>query len=171
LATPKYIMSCGPKSLDISNTKIFRFMKKYGINGYDELLEKSSQDIDWYWNTVNEELDLRWFETYDKVVDINPINSNRDSRWFVNGKCNILDNAVDRKLKYSPSNVAYIFENEDGFDTKVTYERLNRQVNAVAAALKSLALRKGDIIGIYLPIIPEAIYCILACLKLVLYIL
>jgi acetyl-CoA synthetase len=43
-------------------------MKKYDINSYDELLEKSTQDIDWYWNAVNEDLELRWFGSYDKVL-------------------------------------------------------------------------------------------------------
>jgi acetyl-CoA synthetase len=166
LTTAEYIMSFGPKSPDITKTNIFRFMKKYDINSYDELLEKSTQDIDWYWNAVNEDLGLRWFGSYDKVVDISPKNSNRDSRWFVNGKCNIIHNAIDRNLKYCPGKIAYIFENENGFVTKVTYEELNMHVNAVAAALKSLGLRKGDVIGIYLPMIPEAIYCILACSKI-----
>jgi acetyl-CoA synthetase len=84
----------------------------------------------------------------------------------VNGKCNIINNAIDRNLKYCTGKIAYILENEDGFVTKVTYEQLNMHVNAIAAALKSFGLRKGDVIGIYLPMIPEAIYCILACSKI-----
>jgi acetyl-CoA synthetase len=159
-------MNYVPLSSDYSKTNIFRFMKKYGINSYDELLKKSTQDIEWYWNAVVEDLDLKWYDRYVKVVDISAANGNHDSRWFVNGKCNIVDNAINRNLKHCPNKVAYIFENEEGIVTKVTYKELDRRVNAVAVALRSLGIRKGDVVGIYLPMIPEAIYCILACSKI-----
>jgi acetyl-CoA synthetase len=153
-------------SPDYSKTNIFRFMKKHGINSYDQLLKKSTQDIEWYWNAVIEDLDLRWYSSYDKVIGTGTCGGNMDSRWFVNGKCNIVDNAIDKNLEQCSNKIAYIFENEDGLVTKVTYEELNRNVNTVAACMKSLGIGKGDVVGIYLPMIPEAIYCILACSKI-----
>ena len=73
-------------------------MKKYDINNYDSLLKKSTENIEWYWDAVNEDLHLKWFNKYDKVIENQSDSGFINSRWFVNGKCNIISNVIDKNL-------------------------------------------------------------------------
>jgi len=149
-----------------SETNIGRFMKKYGIHSYDALLRKSLENIEWYWDAVNKDLQLKWFQKYDRVVETGTNSEFKNSRWFINGKCNIISNVIDKNLANRADQIAYIFENELGIVTRVTFKELDNQVNRVATAFKSVGVNRGDVVGIYLPMTPEAIFSILACSKI-----
>ncbi len=152
-----------PPAECIANSNVYRFMKKHGISSWRQLVKRANKDIEWYWNAANEDLGIEWFHKYDKVYDSSlgiPW-----TKWFINGKCNIISNSIDRHAKIHPDKVAYIFANEFG-SRKVTYRELDEHVNNLAAALLDSGIKKGDIVGIYLPMIPEAFFSMFACSKI-----
>lgn len=138
-------------------------MNKQGISNWQQLGDRANSNIEWYWNAVNEDLGIEWFQKYDKTYD------SREgihwTKWFLNGKCNIVVNAIDRHAKKQPDKVAYIFADEQG-SRKITYRELDEQVSRLADALVTAGIKKGDVIAIYLPMIPEAFYAIFACSKI-----
>lgn len=152
-----------PSSSQMARSNIGRFMKKHSISNWCQLIEKANSDIEWYWNAVNEHLGIEWFRKYDKTYDSQT--GIPWTKWFLNGKCNIVVNAIDRHAKKQPDKVAYIFANEQG-SKKITYRELDEQVSRLAGALTRNGVKKGDVIAIYLPMIPEAFYAILACSKI-----
>jgi acetyl-CoA synthetase len=87
-------------------------------------------------------------------------------KWFTGGKCNIISNAIDSHV----NKIAYIFENAKGTTRRVSYKELAYEVNLLSCALKDAGIKKGDTVGIYMPLIPEAIFAIFAVLRLVLFI-
>jgi acetyl-CoA synthetase len=139
-------------------------MEKHHIAKYQDLIRKSTKNIDRYWDAVNKDLSLNWFKDYSYVVDSSK--GVEKSKWFVDGKCNIISNAIDRHLNESADKLAFIFENEKGEVRSFTYAEIDYHISALALALKSHGIAKGDIVGIYLPVIPEAIFSILACSKI-----
>jgi acetyl-CoA synthetase len=139
-------------------------MIKHGITDYSHLLLKSIENIEWYWNAVNEDLNLEWYKRYDQLFD--SVNGIPWTRWFINGKCNIIANVIDKHTKNHPDKIAYIFENERGYTRKVSYRKLQSEVNLLACALTDAGIRKGDVVAIYLPMIPEAFFSIFACSKI-----
>ncbi len=147
----------------MAGSNIARFMAKYGISGWQQLVEKANGDIGWYWNAVNEDLGIEWFQKYDKTYDSSA--GVPWTKWFINGKCNIVANAIDRHAKSQPDKIAYIFANEHG-SKKITYRELDEQVGRLAGALANAGIKKGDVVAIYLPMIPEAFYAIFACSKI-----
>src|ERR1035437_4700607 len=106
---------------------------------------------------------LHWYKPWEKALQWDPPNA----KWFVGGKLNACYNCCDRHIKAGQRNkAAIIWEGEPG-DTRVyTYWDLYREVNLFANALKSLEVRKGDRVAIYLPMIPEAVVAMLACYRI-----
>jgi acetyl-CoA synthetase len=152
-----------PSPDQMTRSNIVRFMEKHRIPNWRKLIERANSDIGWYWNAVNEDLDIEWFRKYDKIYD--SLTGIPWTKWFVNGKCNIIVNAIDRHAKKQPDKIAYIFANGQG-SKKITYRELYEQVNRLASALIEVGVKKGDVVGIYLPMIPEAFYSIFACSKI-----
>ncbi len=131
------------------------------LKDYDSLYQESIRDREAFWARVAEE--LHWFKKWDKVLEWNyPY-----AKWFVNGKTNITYNCLDRHVQAGKRNkVAYIFVDEDGREKKITYGELLELVNRIANGLKSLGVRKGDRVSIYMPNTIEAIACMLACARI-----
>jgi acetyl-CoA synthetase len=161
LLTERFIFVPSAGQMAMSN--IGRFMKKHSISNWRQLIEKANSNIEWYWNAVNEDLGIEWFQKYDKTYDTQT--GIPWTKWFLNGKCNIVVNAIDRHVKTQPDKIAYIFANEQG-SKKITYRELDEQVSRLAYALATAGVKKGDVIAIYLPMIPEAFYAIFACSKI-----
>ena len=152
-----------PSADQVARSNIARFMKKHSISNWRQLVARANSGVEWYWNAVNEDLGIEWFRKYDKIYDSRA--GIPWTKWFVNGKCNIVVNAIDRHAKKQPDKVAYIFANEHG-SMKITYRELDEQVSKLAGALSAAGIKKGDVIAIYLPMIPEAFYAIFACSKI-----
>jgi len=131
------------------------------IKNWEAELEKG-KDHEKYWAEKAERFE--WFRKWDRVLD----ESNRPFyRWFVNGKINMTYNAVDRWLDTDKRNqVAILYVNERGDERKLTYYELYREVNRTANALKSLGIKKGDAVALYLPMCPELVISMLACAKI-----
>jgi acetyl-CoA synthetase len=150
-----------PSKEFIEQTNVKKWMDEHGIKTYDELLKKA-EDYEWFWEEVSKEV-VNWIEPYKKVLEWNPPYAN----WFVGAKYNIVHDALDRHAKGERKDkVAYIFEGEPGDTRKITYEELYKEVNKLANALKKLGIKKGDRVGIYLPMIPELPIAMLACAKI-----
>jgi acetyl-CoA synthetase len=153
-----------PTEKQIQESNIYNFMKKHSISSLEELSVKSNKDLEWYWKSVDEDIGIVWDKHYTKVLD-----SSKGipwSKWFVDGKTNIYKSSVEKFTKLSPKKIAYYFESEDGKTSEITYSELDSRVSKLANGLKSLGVKKGDVIAIYLPMIEEAILSILAAAKI-----
>ncbi len=132
------------------------------IQEYEALYQRSLADPEGFWGERAEELE--WYVKWDKVLD------DQDApfyRWFVGAKTNIVHNALDRHLNtYRKNKIALIWEGEPGDVRTYSYFALNRQVSKFASVLKSLGVKKGDIVTLYLPRIPEQVIAMLACAKI-----
>ena len=126
-----------------------------------KVYEEAERDPERFWAKFAEELD--WFKKWDKVLDWDPPHA----KWFVGGKINVSYNCIDRHLKSARRNkAALIWEGEPG-DWKVyTYRDLYREVCRFANGLKSLGVAKGDLVTIYLPMVPELPIAMLACARI-----
>ena len=139
-------------------------MKKHNISSLDELSIKSKNNLEWFWESVDKDIGIIWDEPYTKTLDMS--NGIAWSKWFVNGKTNMYKSSVEKFTKQTPNKIAYHFISENGIETKLSYFELNSKVSKLANGLKSLGVKKGDIIAIYLPMIEEAIVSILAAAKI-----
>ena len=132
------------------------------VQEYEALYQQSLQDPAGFWGQRAEELE--WFQKWDKVLD------DSDApffKWFVGGKTNIVHNALDRHLStYRKNKLALIWEGEPGDVRTFSYFALNREVCQFANVLKSLGVKKGDIVTLYMPRIPEQVIAMLACAKI-----
>ena len=145
----------------VNESNVKKWMDEHGIKSYDELLEKA-KDIEWFWGEVAKDV-VEWYEPPKKVLEWNP----PYSEWFVGAKYNIVHDALDKHMENgNRDKIAYIFEGEPGDTRKLTYHDLYVEVNKLANALKELGVKKGDRVGIYLPMIPELPIAMLACAKI-----
>ena len=135
---------------------------------YEKLYKESIENPDAFWAKMATER-LAWFKPFDK----NKVSSwsfdakDLHVRWFEGGKLNVSYNCLDRHLETKKNKAAVIFEGNDPNDWKVyTYFDMYREVNKFANVLKSLGIKKGDRVSIYLPMIAEALVVMLACARI-----
>ncbi|HIK14251.1 MAG TPA: acetate--CoA ligase [Leptolyngbyaceae cyanobacterium M33_DOE_097] len=132
------------------------------LDEYKQLYEKAKANPEAFWAELAEK-ELHWFQKWDTVLDWQP----PFAKWFVNGKTNISYNCLDRHLTtWRKNKAALIWEGEPGDSRTLTYAQLHREVCQFANALKSLGVQKGDRVGIYMPMIPEAAIAMLACARI-----
>jgi len=132
------------------------------VKEYEKLYKYSIENREKFWEEQAEELE--WFKKWDKVLDDN---NKPFYKWFVGAKTNIIHNAIDRHLKTATRNkLAVIWEGENGDLRTFSYHALDREVSKMANVLKSMGVKKGDIVTIYMPQIPEQIFAMLACAKI-----
>ncbi len=153
-----------PTEKQIQESNIYKFMKKYDLSSLDELSLKAKNDSEWFWKSVDEDIGIVWDSPYEKILDVSK--GIAWSKWFVNGKTNIYKSSVEKFVKKTPDKIVYYFESENGKTSHITYSELDSKVSKLANGLKSLGVRKGDVIAIYLPMIEEAILSILAAAKI-----
>ncbi|MBW7879713.1 MAG: acetate--CoA ligase [Anaerolineae bacterium] len=133
------------------------------IKDYEALSAEAARDIEAFWaKRATETLD--WFAPWEKVLD----RSNAPFfKWFVGGKISVVHNALDRHIATGKGDrIAYYWEGEPGDSREITYGWLNEQVCKFANVLKSLGVKKGDIVTIYMGRVPEIIVAMLACAKI-----
>ena len=129
-------------------------------NNDTETRKIADSDFVSFWN--EEAKKLSWFQTWDKTLDWNP----PFARWFVGGLINASYNALDVHQKSKPEKPAILWEGENGESRTLTYKDLWQEVQKFANALKSLGIKKGDRITIYLPMVPELPISMLACSRI-----
>jgi acetyl-CoA synthetase len=123
--------------------------------------EEAERDFEAWWEKWAKELD--WFEPWQTVLEWDP----PFAKWFKEGKLNVSHNCLDRHVEAGKGDkVAYHWVGEDGPTRDVTYSELLEMTQRFANALKSLGVGKGDVVGIYLPMIPETPAAMLACARI-----
>ena len=131
------------------------------LEQYRALCAEAEADPDAFWAARAKE-ELVWKQPFNQVLDWKPPHA----KWFLGGTTNLAFHCTDAHLKAHPRKVAIRFEGEPGDRRDVTYEELHREVCQLANALKSLGVKAGDRVGIYLPLIPEAAVAMLACARI-----
>ena len=131
---------------------------------YNEFYNKSMEQTDAYWAEVAES--FTWKKKWDSVLSGGF--ENLDMKWFDGGKLNITENCIDRHLKDNADKVAIIWESNDPFEASktYTYKELHENVCRFANVLKDMNVKKGDRVTIYLTMIPELAYMMLACSRI-----
>ena len=133
------------------------------MDEYNELVKKANDDYEGFWGDLAKEK-IDWFEPFDRVL-------NEDDapfvKWFEGGKLNVATQCVDRHLKDRADKAAIVFVGDRGEKVTVTYDELAKSVNRFANLLKEdFGVKKGDRVLIYMPMILEAAYAMLACAKI-----
>ncbi len=132
------------------------------LEDYQQLYDKAQADPQKFWAGLAE-TQLEWFKKWDTVLDWQP----PFAKWFDGGKINISYNCLDRHLTtWRRNKAALIWEGEPGDSRTYTYAQLHREVCQFANVLKQLGVKKGDVVGIYMPMIPEAAIAMLACARI-----
>jgi acetyl-CoA synthetase len=126
------------------------------------IYEEAEADWQGWWERQARE--LHWFKEWDQVLD----DSNPPFyKWFIGGKLNISYNCLDRHVEAGRGErVAFHWHGEEGDERDLTYAELLADVQRFANGLKDLGVRKGDVVGIYLPMIPEVVVAMLACARI-----
>ena len=126
-----------------------------------DVYQRADADYEGFWESWAEE--LHWFEKWDKVLQWDP----PFAQWFLGGKTNISYNCLDRHLEGPRRNkAAIVWEGEPGDWQVYTYGDLHREVCRFANGLKSLGVKKGDRVTLYMPMIPELAIAMLACARI-----
>lgn len=128
---------------------------------YQNQYQKSVNDPELFWSEIAQE--FVWKKKWNKVLEWDF--TKPEVKWFVGGKLNITENCLDRHLPKRANQTALIWEPNNPADAakKITYQQLHDEVCRAANMLKANGVKKGDRVCIYLPMIPELAYTILAC--------
>jgi acetyl-CoA synthetase len=154
-----------PTQEHVEQANLTRFMRLHSIETFDELMQRSTEDVGWFTDAVLKFLDIQFYKPYTKVVDLS--RGIAWPRWCVDGKMNIVQNCLDKYIGTPvETRRALIWEGEDGTTKSMTYGELYKDVNKAANALRSLGLGLGDPIGIYMPMVPEITVALLAIAKI-----
>src|SRR5918996_2672369 len=144
-----------PTSDYIDEANATRLMRANGISDYRELVERSQQDPEWFWDAVVRDLGLEFTTPYTQVLD--------DSggpawpKWFVGGRLNLTQNCIDRHLPERASARSIVWEGEDGDVRALSYSELADGVARCANVLLSLGVKQGDVVAVFMPMVPENI--------------
>ena len=131
---------------------------------YKDMYRQSIEEPDIFW-TEQSDLFLSWEKAWD-TLSVSDFQTAKAS-WFIGGKLNIAVNCIDRHLEKSANQTAIIWEgDEPDNDEKVTYKELHEQVSKLGNVLRQRGIKKGDRVCIYMPMIPEAAYAMLACARI-----
>jgi acetyl-CoA synthetase len=132
---------------------------------YQTMYEASCKDPDAFWKKQGKR--IHWFKPFTKVKNTSYDSHNVSIRWFEDGTTNVAFNCIDRHLDNAGDQTAIIWEGDDPSESKsITYNELSRQVQRFANVLKARGVQKGDRVTIYMPMIPEAAYAMLACARI-----
>jgi acetyl-CoA synthetase len=135
------------------------FRKSANVND-PAVWSQAAKDREAFWAGWAEQLD--WKTKWNRVLEWNP----PDAKWFVGGTLNAAYNCLDRHLATRGDKAALIWEGEPGEVRRVTYRELHGEVSKFANVLKSLGIRKGDRVAIYMPLVVEAVVAMLACARI-----
>ncbi|MEE3358699.1 MAG: acetate--CoA ligase [Pseudomonadota bacterium] len=133
---------------------------------YDEMYARSISDPEGFWGDVAERID--WIKKPTKIKNTSFAPGNISIKWFEDGSLNVSANCIDRHLATRGDQTAIIWEPDDPEEAAqyITYKELHGSVSRMANVLKSLGVERGDRVIIYLPMIPEAAYAMLACARI-----
>ncbi|MDG6908063.1 MAG: AMP-binding protein, partial [Nitrososphaerota archaeon] len=150
----------------VEESNLMRFMKLVGVASFQELLKRSIDSQEWFWETVSNFLQIEWYSPYSLVKDESM--GKEWTKWFVGGKINIVHNCIDKHSSKLDDKTALICESEDATARRVfTYKQLSELTNKVADALRSqLGVERGDRVGLYMEMSAEAVATFFAIIKI-----
>ena len=138
---------------------------KINSDEYISLYNESIKNADDFWNKQAERID--WFKKYSKIKKVKYSSKEVDIKWYEDGQLNVSYNCIDRHAKKNPDKLAIIWEGDNPDDVKkITYKELLIKVSKAANVLKKIGVKKGDRVTIYLTMIPELAYIMLACARI-----
>ena len=144
------------------------FAKTTHINkqAYDSMYQRSIADPDGFWAEQAEKF-ITWYKKWDKVSDWSYAQDDLHIKWFEGAQLNVSYNCIDRHLEKRANQTAIIWEGDDPKNSKhITYKELHEHVCKLANVLKNRGVKKGDRVCIYMPMIPEATFAMLACTRI-----
>ena len=132
---------------------------------YEKKYKDSLKNNDEFWKKEGRR--IKWIKPYKKIKDVKYSKSEVKIKWFYDGTLNASVNCIDRHLKKNKNKVAIIWIGDDPKDQKkITYKQLHKEVCKAANGLKKIGVKKGDRVTIYLTMIPELAYTMLACARI-----
>lgn len=141
------------------------FMERHGFASYEDLIARADRDPEWFWPAVMDFHGLTYFKPFERVLDTSK--GVQWPQWCIGGATNIAYNCMERRLARGDAGKQAIFwEGEDGETRVWTYGELAAQAESAAAGLKRLGLKPGDVVGIYMPFLPETIAAFLAVTRI-----
>ncbi|AGN01238.1 AMP-dependent synthetase and ligase [Salinarchaeum sp. Harcht-Bsk1] len=163
-----------PEESFVESTNVWQFMQEYGIDDYDELIERTTSEVpgepdsgvEWFWDELVDYLGIEFYEDYERVRDDS--DGPQFTDWYPGGELNVAHNVLDRHAAVDAearNSVALIWEGEPGDVREVTYHELHREANRVANYLESVGIETGDTVGLYMPMVPEVVSILYGCLK------
>ena len=142
--------------------------KKNGLvnkEEYDSMYNDSIANNDQFWNKQGDR--INWIKKYTKIKDIKYSSKEVNIKWYYDGTLNVSENCIDRHAYKTPNKIAIIWEGDDPKNSqKISYKELLSKVSKTANALKHIGVKKGDRVTIYLTMIPELAYTMLACARI-----
>ena len=154
-----------------TDNKIFKVSDEWSkighVNkkGYEEKYNKSIKDNDAFWAAEGKRID--WIKPYTKIKDVVYSKAKTEIKWFYDGTLNASYNCIDRHLAKKRNQTAIIFEGDDpSVSKKITYQELSDEVCKLANGLKKIGIKKGDRVTLYMPMVPAAVYAMLACARI-----
>jgi acetyl-CoA synthetase len=149
----------------VESCTLTAFLREHGLADYDALVRRADEEPEWFWNAIIRRFDIRFFRPFDKVMD-----SSKGipwTEWCVGGTTNLTLNCLDKHLEAGRGeNEVLIWEGESGESRARTYAELAAEVARLAEGLRALGLGRGDVVGLYMPMIPEAAVAFLAVAKI-----
>jgi len=146
---------------DLTNSKSFKIDK----NKYKEMYQESISNPEEFWRKMGNRID--WITPFSKVKNTSFSQDDVSIKWYEDGSLNVSYNCIDRHLEKNRDKVAIIWESDEpSLSKKITYGELYKQVCRLSNIYKELGVNKGDRVILYMPMIPEAAYAMLACARI-----
>ncbi len=147
------------------NARLTYFMKALGTPDYATLLQRSVAEPEWFWAALLRYIDFRFYTPYEKVLDVS--SGIERARWCVGATTNFVLNCLDRHRDTPAWSRTYlVWEGEDGRTRQYTYAEFDAEVCRFANGLKAIGIGKGDVVGLYMPQVPETFIAYFAIMKI-----
>lgn len=155
-----------PSKMDIERSRLAAAMKRWGFQSLSKLHRASVDDPSWFWRAALNDLGVTFTTAWTDYCDTSA--GYEFPRWFVGGRLNLATHCVERYASdpIAAKRVAVVYEADSGDRRELTFGALGAEVDRVAAGLIKLGIKRGDRVGIFMPVVPEATVALLACAKI-----
>ncbi|PSL45178.1 acetyl-CoA synthetase [Salsuginibacillus halophilus] len=148
------------------STRLYQWMKDLGYGDYDTFQADAVTDIDWFWHEAERALGVEWKKPYEQAADTSE--GYAWPTWFRGGALNVTETAVEKwaAREDTKNQPAIIWEAETNETRQYTFQELEDAVNEAAAGLQVHGIERGDVVALYMPMVPETLVAMLACSKI-----
>ena len=155
-----------PSERELSRSRLAGAMRRWGFDDIADLHRHSVDEPEAFWRAALEDLGIAFSTPWIRLADTSA--GYEFPRWFTGGKLNVAFNCVERHAAdpAAAARAAVIYEGDSGARREMSFARMGAEVERVAAGLRALGIAKGDRVGLFLPVIPEAAVALLACAKI-----